>query len=65
MDSERRIFPRRYLENSRQPPRLIGLSADEALEFERLDRRPPSIISGIEQSKDTEAETVAGTLSKI
>jgi hypothetical protein len=41
MDSERRIFPRRYLENSRQPPTLIGLTAEETLEFERLDRRSP------------------------
>jgi hypothetical protein len=29
MDSERRIFPRRYLENFRQPPTLIGLTADD------------------------------------
>jgi hypothetical protein len=41
MDSERRIFPRRYLETSRQPPTLIGLTADETLEFERLDRLSP------------------------
>jgi hypothetical protein len=38
MESERRIFPRRYLENFRQPITLIGLTADEMLEFERLDR---------------------------
>ncbi|MEH2561999.1 hypothetical protein [Bradyrhizobium sp. AZCC 2289] len=38
MDSERRIFPRLYLENFRQPPTLIELTADETLEFERLDR---------------------------
>jgi hypothetical protein len=37
MDSERRIFPRRYFENFRQPPTLIGMTADETLEFERLD----------------------------
>ena len=36
-----KIFPRRYLENSRQPPTLIGLTADETLEFERLDRLSP------------------------
>jgi hypothetical protein len=41
MDSERRIFPRRYLENSRQPPTLIGLTADETLEFDRLGRLSP------------------------
>jgi len=41
MNSERRIFPRRYLENFRQPPTLIGLTVDETLEFERLDRLSP------------------------
>jgi hypothetical protein len=41
MDCEREIFPRRYLENFRQPPTLIGLTADETLDFERLDRLSP------------------------
>src|SRR3954447_24513252 len=41
MDNERRIFPRRYLESVRQGYTLIGLSADETREFERLDRLSP------------------------
>jgi hypothetical protein len=41
MSSERRIFPRRYQENSSQPHTLIGLTVEETLEFERLDRLSP------------------------
>jgi len=41
MSSERRIFPRRYQENFRQSHTLIGLTVDETLEFERLDRLSP------------------------
>jgi hypothetical protein len=41
VSSERRIFPRRYQANAHQPHTLIGLTADETLEFERLDRLSP------------------------
>jgi hypothetical protein len=39
--SERRIFPRRYQAHAHQPHTLIGLTAEETLEFERLDRLFP------------------------
>jgi hypothetical protein len=41
MSSERRVFRRRYQENFRQPNTLIGLTVDETLEFEQLDRLSP------------------------
>jgi len=41
MNGERKIFPRRYQENFRQPHTLIGLTIEETREFERLDRLSP------------------------
>jgi hypothetical protein len=41
VSSERRIFPRRYQAHAHQPHTLIGLTADETLESERLDRLSP------------------------
>jgi hypothetical protein len=41
VSSERRIFPRRYQANHDQPHTLIGLTADETAEFERLDHLSP------------------------
>jgi len=41
VSSEQRIFPRRYQANAHQVHTLIGLTADETLEFEQLDRLSP------------------------
>jgi hypothetical protein len=38
VSSERRIFPRRYQANASHPYTLIGLTAEETSEFERLDQ---------------------------
>jgi hypothetical protein len=41
VNNEKRIYPRRYQANPSQTPTLIGLTADETREFERLDRLSP------------------------
>jgi hypothetical protein len=40
------FFPRRYYVDERRRRVLIGLSAEETLEFEKLDELPPLADSG-------------------